>query len=124
MLRLLRLGKLLKSKGDVITANRAVFIRFFRMFLVLALLTHWFCCLLRAASPSSDPDTYTQPELYIGDMYASLCLLLGESLIYIPPNTSVALVSMVTMLIGVLPTPSSPCSRTPDLPAHPTHACS
>ena len=84
------------------TAIRAVFIRFFRMFLVVALLTHWAACILRGVSPDLPEHTYRQPSLYIGDMYACLCLLLGESLVYVPPNSGVTLVAMGTMLIGAL----------------------
>ena len=72
------------------------------MFLVVAMLTHWFACLLRFSSPDLESGTYSQPSLYIADMYAALCLLLGESLVYFPPTSGVTIVAMVTMLIGAL----------------------
>jgi len=112
VLRLFRLGKLLKKKDDVVTSNRAVAVRFFWMFLYVALLTHWFGCLLRVVQGLDvNPTTLDgsgemlQPHwgrMFVRDWYASLCLLLGESLIYKPPSSQVAVVAMITMLVGAL----------------------
>lgn len=40
--------------------------------------------------------------LYVFDLYASLCVLLGESLIQDDPTVGVQIVAMFTMLVGAV----------------------
>jgi len=110
VLRLLRLGKLLKRSQNLVTSTRAVLYRFTRMLLSVLMLTHWFACLLRYVSPNlSDDPFYLEIResrgtggLYVIDLYASLCLLLGESLMHENVTDEQALVAMLTMLIGAV----------------------
>ncbi|KAL3904614.1 MAG: hypothetical protein SGPRY_011219 [Prymnesium sp.] len=80
VLRLLRLGKLLKRSQNMVTSTRAVLSRFLRMLMLERGML----------------------GLYVFDLYSSLCVLLGESLIQDDPTVGVQIVAMFTMLVGAV----------------------
>jgi len=110
VLRLLRLGKLLKRSQNLVTSTRAVLSRFLRMLVFVLLLTHWFACLLRYVSPPLDQDVFFgeiaeswgMGGLYVFDLYSSLCVLLGESLVHDNPTDEQKVIAIFTMLVGAV----------------------
>lgn len=110
VLRLLRLGKLMKRSNELVTSGRAVATRFLRMLGSVLIIMHWFACLLRYVSPSLDDDPFYRNlrddrgvgGLYVFDLYSSLTLLLGESLSHPKITEPQAIAAMFTMLIGAV----------------------
>lgn len=80
VLRLLRLGKVLRLKESLLTSRMGVSFRMSRMFIFIILLMHWTACAWRVASietvrrlPSNASQTYVDPvEDYLHETEANV----------------------------------------------------
>jgi len=113
VLRLLRVGKVLKESNVMMTSGRGIMFRALRILLSIMLLVHWFACLWRVTARNSDPYFGMPPETeaiarrgdlgatYLFDVYIAIAMLLGE-IIDVPSANLQILLSITAMLVGAL----------------------